>query len=83
MDNAQFIDLDNRLFRRLHWGGLEAVTLVLEDGRRVRGQVLGIYRAGATGEAGGPLAGSIRLRLTDTQPVQELTISYDEISHIA
>ncbi|RYE04107.1 MAG: hypothetical protein EOP61_01945 [Sphingomonadales bacterium] len=78
MDDAQFSNIDRKLFDRLHRGSLDPIAFHLADGRTLRGQVIEIRRFGAAGNVVGALAGEIRL----AGDSGEISVSYAQIDHL-
>jgi hypothetical protein len=78
MDDAEFSNIDRKLFDRLHRGSLDPIALHLTDGRTLRGQVVEIRRFGAAGNVVGALAGEIRL----VGDAGEVSVSYAQIGDI-
>jgi|GEM_PF-2994972 len=78
MDNATFARIDAKLFHRLHWGPLDPVTFRLNGGQELTGQVMGVYRNGATGELRGGPTGQVLLATA----LGETAFTYEQISEI-
>lgn len=78
MNDAEFTEIDRRLFDRLHRGALGPVAFRLKDGRTLTGQVLAVRRSGATGDVIGALGGEIRLDCAGDQAF----LAYDQIGDI-
>ena len=78
MNDAEFTEIDRRLFDRLHRGALGPVAFRLKDGRTLTGQVLAVRRSGATGDVIGALGGEICL---DAEAGQAY-LAYDQIGDI-
>ena len=78
MNDAEFTEIDRRLFDRLHRGALGPVAFRLKDGRTLTGQVLAVRRSGATGDVIGALGGEIRLDCAGGQAF----LAYDQIGDI-
>ena len=78
MNDAEFTEIDRRLFDRLHRGALGPVAFRLKDGRTLTGPVLAVRRSGATGDVIGALGGELRLDCAGGQAYR----AYDQIGDI-
>ena len=78
MNDAEFTEIDRRLFDRLHRGSLGPITFRLKDGGALSGHLLAVRRSGATGNVIGALGGEIRLDCAGGQAF----LAYDQIGDI-